>query len=163
MGAQEKANLHESLSSRFTEDAGKEQDSNKKTGFLEQAEAHTAAAEAWKAAIGFYDSFFTKLTAADDKGAVPLTDVIRENDAYTALNNGDLLLIVKLQNSGGAFYTKKNMWSFFGGLPFYHMGGVVASFVLLDGTAGTVKASGVVPVHGGFVRASKLQAELDED
>lgn len=163
VGGQEKAELHVESAARFTEQAGNEADTYKKAALLKQAEAHKVAAEAWKAAIGFFDGFFSKLDAADDKGTIPLAEVIRENEVFTALQGGDLLLIVKLQKSGGAYYTKKNMWSFFGGMPFYYMGGTVVSFVLLDGAEGSVRASGVVPVHGGFVKAGKLQAELESN
>ena len=59
-----------------------------------------------------------------------------------------------------SYYTKKNMWTFFGTMLFYHMGGVIASFVLLDGTTGKVLKSGVVSVHGGFIKANDLPQEM---
>ena len=162
-GAQDKANRHDKLAARFTEDAGKEADAAKKADLLNQAKTHKAAADAWKVAIGLYDSFFSKLTTVDDKGVVALANVIREGVVADVLLKDNLLLLVKLQKFGGAYYTKKNMWTFFGGMPFFHMGGVVASFVLLDGKAGTVQKSGVVPVHGGFVKASDLPQHVNED
>jgi len=161
-GAQDKANHHDKLSARFTEDAKKATGAGQ-TNFEEKAKLHKVAADAWKAAIGLYDSFFSKLTTADDKGAVPLINVIREGVVADVLLKDNLLLLVKLQRFGGAYYTKKNMWTFFGGMPFFHMGGVVASFVLLDGKAGIVQKSGVVPVHGGFVKASDLPQQVNGD
>lgn len=115
------------------------------------------AAQGWKAAIALYDGVFAKLTTADDKGLTPLTMVIRETEAADALAAGTQLLLVKLHTSGGAYYTKKNMLTFFGGMPFFHMGGVVASFALLDGKTGSVVAADVIPIHGGFVKASDVQ------
>jgi hypothetical protein len=164
LDAQGKANRHDKLAARFNEDAGKETDAAKKAAFLDKAKIHAAAADVWKATVGLYDGFFSKLTTVDDKGVALLTNVIRESIVAEALMNGNLLLLVKLQQSGGAYYTKKNMWTFFGGtMPFYHMGGVVASFVLLDGKTGAVLKSGVVPVHGGFVKANDLPQEINKN
>lgn len=163
LGAQDKANRHDKLSARFTEDSSKETDPAEKAKLLDKAKTHKATADAWKTAVGLYDGFFSKLTTTDDKGAVPLTNVIREGVVAKALMNDDLLLLVKLQQSGGAYYTKKNIGTFFGTMPFYHMGGVVASFVLLNGKTGIVLKSGVVPVHGGFVKADDLPEEMNKN
>ena len=83
-----------------------------------------------------------------------------ERNPDLPLKQGGQLLIVKIQKAGGAHYTKKNMWTLFGGMPFYHMGGVIVSFVLLDGAAGSVAKSGVVPIHGGFVKANKVETHI---
>jgi len=45
-------------------------------------------------------------------------------------------------------------------MPFFHMGGTVASFALIAGKTGAVAAAGTVPVHGGFIKASKLANEI---
>ncbi len=160
LGAQTKASRHDEISAGFTEEAGKETNPQNKDDLLNKAKTHKDAADAWKATMGLYDSFISKLTTADDKGIAPLTNVIREGVVAESLLNGNLLLLVKLQKSGGAYYTKKNLFTFFGGMPFYHMGGVVTSFVLLDGKTGMVLVSGVVPIHGGFVKANDLPKRL---
>jgi hypothetical protein len=161
LDAQAYANRQDKLATLFKEDADKETDPAKKATLLNKAKIHAAAVDVWKASVSLYDTFFSKLTTVDDKGATLLTNVIRESIVADALEKGDFLLLVKLQQSGGAFYTKKNMWTLFGTMPFYHMGGVVASFVLLDGKTGAVLKSGVVPVHGGFVKANDLPQEIE--
>ena len=45
-------------------------------------------------------------------------------------------------------------------MPFFHMGGTVASYALIDGQTGAVKGAGTLPVHGGFFKASKLPNQL---
>jgi hypothetical protein len=40
------------------------------------------------------------------------------------------------------------------------MGGAGLSFTLVHGETGRVEDSGVVPVHGGFVKAGKVRKEL---
>lgn len=158
---EETVSRHDAVSSRFEEDAGKETSEAKKAGLLDKARDHRTAADAWRGALALYDSFLGKLTSADDRGGVPLVNIIRESVVSDSLSkDGSLLLVVKLQKSGGSYYTKKNVVTFFGGMPFYHTGGVVVSYVLMDGKEGNVLASGVVPVHGGFVRANHLEKEL---
>jgi hypothetical protein len=151
---------HDTISARFTADADKETDATRKAALLENAKTHKDATGGLKAAAAFYDGFLGKLTAADDKGVVPLTNVIREGVIADALANGNLLMLVKIQKSGGAFYTKKNILTALGSMPFFHMGGVVASFVLLEGRTGNVLKSGVAPVHGGFIQADELPMEF---
>ncbi len=159
--AQADADRHDKLSAYFNKEAGKATDPAQKEELLRKAKIHKDAADACKAAVGLYDGFLGKLTTADDKGAIQLAKVIYENIVADALKTGGLLLLVKLQQSGGSYYTKKNMWTLFGGMPFYHMGGVVASFVLLEGPSpGNVLKAGVVPVHGGFIKAADLQQEF---
>ncbi|MBI3505161.1 MAG: hypothetical protein HY059_09985 [Proteobacteria bacterium] len=121
-----------------------------------KAKAHKDAVDAWKGAAAAFDAFAAKLTAPDEKGNTQLASVARESALAKQLEEGGLLLVAKVHKAGGAYYAKKNLWTFFGGMPLYHMGGVVASFALMDGKTGSVLQSGLVPVHGGFVRAKCL-------
>ena len=122
---------------------------------------HLAAASTLDAAAALYDAFFSKLTPPAGDGKIPLSDVLLETALIEILKKPDgWLLIVKIQKAGGAHYTKKNIGTLFGGMPFYHMGGVVVSFVLLNGANGSVEKSGVVPIHGGFVKANKVETYL---
>ena len=159
--AQHNASRHEKLAAKFSEQTAKEPDPAKKAKLLAATKLHKAAADNSQTAVGLYDSVFSKLTTADDKGIALLTNVVREGVIADALSDGNLLLIIKMQNSGGSYYTKKNMWTLFGGMPLYHMGGIVASYALLEGKEGRVLKSGVVPVHGGFIKAGDLQKQLE--
>ncbi len=157
---QNKATYHYEQSSVFTKAAEQEVDASKKKDLEKNARTHKAASDALRVAIAVYDDFLGKLTAINDKGAVLLTDAVRDAEVFDALSKGAFLLLVKLHFCGGSYYTQKNMWSLFGGMPFSHMGGVVVSYVLLDGKQGTVAASDVLPVHGGFVRSTKVKKAL---
>jgi hypothetical protein len=161
--ARDNANRHDTLSLRLTEEAGSENDAERKTGLLSKASIHKTAAEALKSASLLYDGIFNKLTTADVNGLAPLGKVISEDVVAQSLQKGNLLLILKVHNSGGAYYTEKSMFTFIGGMALYHMGGIVASYVLLEGKVGNVLAAGVVPVHGGFVKAGDLQKELNNN
>ena len=151
---------HEKAKTRFQEEATKAKETEK-AGFQANAAVHDQAAAAIKNVLSVYDAFFAKLSATDDKGGVPLSAVIREDVVARALADGAALLVIKMQSSGGAYYTKKNLWTFFGGMPFYNMGGVVASYVLLSGKEGNTLKSGIVPIHGGFVKSNEVQGIVE--
>ncbi len=161
--ATQKIVLHEKEAERLTKEAENKKDQDKENT-LKNAELHKKAANGFKDAITFYDEFFKKLTTADDKGLSPLADLIREDSIYETLSKGEgsLLLMVKIHNFSGSQYTAKNLWSFFGAMPFYNMGGIVVSYVLLDGKHGNVMTSGVIPVHGGFFKPNDLKKEINK-
>ena len=152
---------HERLTTAWINRAANEADEQKKHAMTAAAEAHNKATSASRKATALYDSWFDKLSSTDDKTAVaPIVAVIKERTMMNALKSGRSLLVVKLHASGGSYYTKKNIWTVFGGMPFFHMGGTVASFALISGNNGTVSAAGTVPVHGGFFKSSELANEI---
>jgi hypothetical protein len=153
--------VHERLSTAWTERAMHEAEDEKKKRMRAAAEAHQYAAKALLNSITLYDSWFARLSSSDEKlAAVTIIAVIREQAIMNALNRGRSLLVAHLHASGGSYYTKKNIWTVFGGMPFFHMGGTVASFALIDGKTGAVAKAGTVPVHGGFIKATKLANEI---
>ena len=113
-----------------------------------------------KSAQALYDAFYARLTSGDDKGQLPIDTIVRQNAVRTLLQKGAPLLAVRIEKAGGSYYTRKNLWSFFGGMPFYIMGGVVITYALFEGDTGRLLASGTVPVDGGFVRISNLPETL---
>lgn len=155
------AAAHTRLTAVWADRAAKETDEEKKNEITAAAEAHRQAADAIGKATALYDGWFARLSSPDEKStAVPIVAVIRERALMNALDNGRALLVVKLHASGGSYYTKRNIWTALGRMPFFHMGGTVASFALIAGNTGAVKAAGTVPVHGGFVKASRLAGEI---
>lgn len=112
-----------------------------------------------QSAAALMDAWYTKLGTPDSKGVAALVHVAREKALASEIKRGHLL-VVKLQTTGGGYMTKKNLWTFFGGMPLYHMGGAGLSYTLVHGTTGLVEVSGVVPIHGGFVKAGRLRTEL---
>jgi hypothetical protein len=124
-----------------------------------QLAKHNQAAGALKASLTLLDNWYTRLSAPDSKGVAALVHVAREKSIAQQAKEGHLLLL-KVQTAGGASLTKKNLWTALGGMPMYHMGGAAVSYRLLNGKDGTVVAAGVVPVHGGFVKAGKLAGQL---
>lgn len=110
-----------------------------------------------KAAAGAYDTLLSRLMAPDEATGAMLRDLA----VWNGLNqSGGHLLLLKVQRAGGSSYTKKSLWSFFGTMPYYVAGGTVVSYTLLRGQDGTVLASGLLPVHGGFESAKRVPALL---
>jgi hypothetical protein len=160
-GGASTAAAHDRLTAVWTERASKEADEERKREMTAAAEAHKRASDAIGKAIALYDSWFDKLSSPKENSAVvPIVAVIREQAMMKALDGGRALLVVKLHAAGGSYYAKKNIWTVFGGMPFFHMGGMVASFALIAGKTGVVAAAGTVPVHGGFLKASELADEI---
>jgi hypothetical protein len=155
------ATEHQRLGVVWNERADKEADVKKKAEMTAAAEAHQHASDGVGKANALYDSWFSKLFSPDEKSSlVPIVAVIRERALMNALDGGRSLLAVRLHASGGSYYTKKNIWTVFGTMPFFHMGGTVASYALIDGKTGAVKGAGTLPVHGGFVKASRLPEKI---
>jgi len=116
---------------------------------------HKEAQAAWKKTVDLYDAFFAKMITMDEKGNVPLAQVMKEEAFNSALSNG-MLLVTKLQAHGGSYYSANNILTAFGALPFHISGGTVISYVLVKGPHRNVITSGVVPVFGGFEKPNDL-------
>jgi hypothetical protein len=152
------AAAHDRKAVLWLEYAAHETDEKKKETIVDAVEAHKKASETIAKTTALYDSWFARLSSMDEKSSiVPIVAVIREQALKTALNGGKDLLAVKVHAASGGYYTKKNICTtLFGAIPFFHTGGTVASFTLLNGQTGAVKAAGTVPVHGGFFSSNKL-------
>jgi hypothetical protein len=140
------------------DDQIKKENEPRKTELSKRLALVRQVADKWRALLSLYDSHFAKLGTPDDKGNIPAAVLAKESAISEALKARNAhLLAVKTQKSGGSYYTKKNMWTFFGAMPFYAAGGTVASFVLLDGTSGKVLDAGAIPIHNGYRRVDEIE------
>lgn len=136
-------------------------------GAAKEAKQKAAAAlrsevAAIEGVIKMHEAFVASLTVPDGKtGALPAAALAFELAFEEALKNQADILLLRLESAGGGYLIKKNLWTGLGSIPLYHMGGATVSFLLLAGAEGTVKGGGVVPVHGGFIRAGRMQQHLD--
>lgn len=107
-----------------------------------------------------YDALRQRLQGTDDAAATLLGDLI----AWQKLKDSNgVLLVVSVRKAGGASYTQKNLWTFFGKVPFSVAGGAVLSYTLFDGADGSVMASALIPLHGGYQRIQNVAASLPVD
>lgn len=143
-------------------DAADPENAATKEALLKNALALKPRLEQLDGVIALYDSFASSLTTPDTNGVLPLTDVAQEFAIDTALKADAAVLLLRLENSGGGYLLKKNIWTGLGSMPLFHMGGATVTYLLLSGREGKVLAGDVVPFYGGFVRTDKLREELEE-
>lgn len=115
-----------------------------------------------EAAAGLFNKFFDRLLSkATDSGGIPLVPVLKEAAMEKRLREKEAyLLVAKIDLAGGSYFVKKNLWTFFGGMPLWHMGGTSISYLLMEGQSGRAVAGGSIPIHGGFIKAGKVQGHL---
>lgn len=76
------------------------------------------------------------------------------------LEAGDHALFVHVNAAAGGYYTKKNLWTFLGSMPFYVMGGAIVSYLEFDGKSGEVIHAGQFTIHSGHDKVSKVPGLL---
>ncbi len=157
---QSKSIEHEKVANSYMEAAGKSADGEEKKVLTGKAEKHKAVLNVIRVAVDIHNTFFAKLFTPDEKGMFSLAGIMKEEALASSLQNDELLLLVKLHKTGGSQYTKKSFMTFWDGMPFYHSGGAVGSFVLLNGKQGEIIASGLVPAISDFVSADKLAKQV---
>ena len=102
------------------------------------------------------DEFIAGLGAADAKGVLLITKLAEEQSICNELaKDNALVLVLNLRVAVGGYYTKKNLWTFLGGMPFFAMGGAIATYALVD-KDGKLVASGLIPVHSGYEAVNKV-------
>ena len=116
-------------------------------------------ADQLEAAIGLHDAFVAHLTTTDANGTVPLVAMAAEHALLQGMT-GAVVLLLRLETSGGGYLVKKGFLAGLRRAPLYYMGGAAVSYVLFDGVNGNVLAGDVVPVYGEYVRASDLREAL---
>ena len=53
------------------------------------------------------------------------------------------------------------MWTFFGAMPFYVMGGAVINFTVMEGPGGKVIVAGALPVDAGYYKANDVAKQFE--
>jgi hypothetical protein len=129
------------------------------TGDKEQLQKAAAAYEQGtvllRKVISKAEEFVAGLAVADTKGVLLITKIAQEKAVCDELNSEALALFLDVRAMIGGYYTEKNLWTFFGGMPFHAMGGVVVTYYLVDKN-GDVHGSGLIPVHSGYAAVSKV-------
>jgi hypothetical protein len=114
-------------------------------------------------AITLYDAFANSLTTPDPStGASPLALIAQEFAIDSALKTGGVVLLLRLENTGGGYLLKKNLLTALWAIPLHHMGGATVTYLLLDGKEGKILAGDVVPIYGGFIKTDALRKKLSE-
>lgn len=77
-------------------------------------------------------------------------------------DNKTALLTLQIQQGGGGYLVKNNLWIFFGAWPLQHSGGIVVTFSLISPVQGDILAAGAVPYYRGFLKSGKVECEVDK-
>ena len=98
-----------------------------------------------------YDDLIKALGTVDD----PLTMSELLRSRAFASKKFKHILELKIDSSSGSFYTKKNVWSSLGDMPFEVAGGATVHYVLYD-EEGAIKASGAMGAHSGYYEVDDI-------
>ena len=147
----------EELKLQFDKRAEQEEVAKEKAQLTSVVSAMAAAVAAHQAAQESFDNLVGQLATADDHGVTFASKVVSEKFIADALGGGDHALFVRVNSTLGAYYTKKNLWTFFGGMPYRVMGGVIVSYVSVNGANGEIAKAGYQAAHGGYKKISEVQ------
>jgi hypothetical protein len=144
---------------RYKADSEKETDARKKQRLNDIVAAYTRAADAYAAAQKRFDDLLVSLAAVTD--GVPLAvHIADEKTISEKLESGASLVFLRLNAPAGGRYTKKNLWTFFGGMPFFVSGGTIASYLVVDPKSGNSLAAGQFTVHSGYHKLNEVAAKF---
>jgi hypothetical protein len=120
------------------------------------AAACEGAAAAYLKSITAYETFISGLTA-DVQGGEPVgVRVVRQKKLQKLLDAKPLILLLT-PNEAAAYYTKKNLWTFLGGMPIYTMGGTSVTYSLFESGSERELTYGVVAHHGGYRALNQVE------
>ena len=140
---------------------------------LKYAEAHRgksetsaalcdAAAAAFQKSISQYETLSNSLTA-DANDAEPLgVRIVRQKQIQTSLEGNPLVLLLTGRQAA-AYYTKKNLWTFLGGLPLYTMGGTSTTYTLFEPKSGHILETGAVVHHAGYRSVTQVERLINSN
>jgi hypothetical protein len=111
-------------------------------------------------AIGVYDELRTGLTTANDDKPPLITSIFRQAAVAGLLDQGGYLVVTNIHMLGGTSYTKKNFFTFIGGMPYFVSGGGITSYLVQDGLSGPVLDTVTYPVTSGFHRVNQIHASF---
>jgi hypothetical protein len=109
-----------------------------------------------EAAIKAYDDAFAALNSASEGKPPLMATVIRQAQTAKLIRAGGYLVVTNVHLAGGTSYTKKNFFTFLGGMPYFVSGGALASYMVEDGATGSVLDTVTIPVMSGYHRVNQL-------
>jgi hypothetical protein len=104
------------------------------------------------AAVARFDTFAKKLSTPDDAGRVPIANIARQAELLKGMDETSRYLVIKADYAGGSAYSRKNFWTFLGGMPFYVAGGSLVGYTLFNGKTGEALYSSSLPQAEPYTR-----------
>lgn len=135
----------------------------KKPAAIKVAEDYERAAALAKSATESHAAFLGYISGADSGGSPNIQPVLADLAAKTVLfgpstdgSSKACALALKVNLMGGGLYTKRNLWTFLGTMPFYVGGAATVTYTYIDPATGDVLASGAVQRHGGYDKLDRI-------
>ncbi len=127
---------------------------------LRTAAAYEAAAAAYRSLLAADAKLFEDLTLQTN---VAVMDALLDELALLdKMSQADArALVIDLSGSGGSSYSRKSLWTFLGGMPYFVSTAGTLSWALFE-KDGKLNNSGVKPFHGGFHRVTRVETEINE-
>ena len=133
-----------------------------------KGDAANAAAKPWDdvasnltEALEGYQAF--TVTLADEKGAMPLSAVLREEGLAQLLTSDDetFAIVPTYVAAGGGYYTQTSLWTVVGGaVPFHVSGGSALSYVVFRTSDGRALGGGTVEGGSSYTKVKDVSARL---
>ncbi|MER8569010.1 hypothetical protein NKH85_12510 [Mesorhizobium sp. M0924] len=152
----EKLKLAQRSTIAYADLSAREQDIGRKERFQKISEAYEKAGLAVTAAQKLVTDLIAAVMVADAQGFPLLTYIIEEKTISDRFKAGDKALILQVNTTVGTVYTKKNIWTFLGEMPFYVRGGVLVSYLLVDPKTGNILKSAQFSEQSHFCKLSKI-------
>lgn len=127
-----------------------------------KAQADPAMKVSLEEAIKAYDELRTGLTTPTDEKPPLITAIFRQAAVAGLLDQGGYLVVTNIHMLGGTSYTKKNFFTFIGGMPYFVSGGGITSYLVQDGLSGPVLDTVTYPVTSGFHRVNGIHASFSK-
>lgn len=134
-------------------------DAERKRKIAGVVDIYQRAVAAHQTAQKSFDDFFSSLGSPDSNNIALISKIMDEKYTSDLVSDGANILIVNVHAAGGSSYTKKNLWTFFGRLPFSVAGGVVVSYVLFNSEGQLIKAN-QFQRHAGYQSVNRVQQTL---
>jgi hypothetical protein len=138
-----------------------------KAGSKDKAAEFTALATRFDDAVAGATSSIDRYTAlmnAVSSTAVdnpfPLATIVRQRALSEALNGSSYALFLMMYTANGGYFTKKNLWTALGAMPFYASGGAVVHFQLIARADSRIAAAGVVSFACTYRKVSKVATSI---
>ncbi len=125
-----------------------------------RAQSDAAMKVVLEQAIGAYDELRTGLTTPSDDKPPLIASIFRQAAVAGLLDQGGYLVVTNIHMLGGTSYTKKNFFTFIGGMPYFVSGGGITSYLVQDGLSGPVLDTATYPITSGFHRVNAIHANF---
>lgn len=117
---------------------------------------YDAAATEATGATDRYTALITAISSTAADNPFPLSAIVRQRALAEVLDSSSFVLFVTTYSAGGGYFSRKNILTTFGAMPFYASGGAVVHYRLIARADSRIAAAGVVSFACAYRKVSKV-------